>query len=120
MPANANRVLTSWKHIATYLGKGVRTVQRWEHEVSLPVHRPMPSDARIVIAVPDELDEWVKRQMPRTMGNATRARLRAELRARRSRLVELRSQLLRVTEAVLRRCRSVLNGSVDRARSKPH
>ena len=31
--------LDSWKEIATYLGRGVRTVQRWEREEGLPVHR---------------------------------------------------------------------------------
>jgi hypothetical protein len=47
----------------------------------------------MVIALPEELEAWVQRQMPRAMGNADRARLRAEVRARRSRLVELRTQL---------------------------
>jgi hypothetical protein len=32
---------TSWKEIAKYLGKGVRTAQRWEHEAGLPIRRPM-------------------------------------------------------------------------------
>lgn len=31
--------LNSWKEIATFLGRGVRTVQRWERELQLPVHR---------------------------------------------------------------------------------
>jgi hypothetical protein len=31
--------LDSWKEIASYLGRGVRTVQRWECEEGLPVHR---------------------------------------------------------------------------------
>ena len=31
--------LDSWKAIAAYLGRGVRTVQRWEREEGLPVHR---------------------------------------------------------------------------------
>jgi len=31
--------LNSWKEIATYLSRGVRTVQRWERELKLPVHR---------------------------------------------------------------------------------
>ena len=26
-------VLSSWKDIARYMGKGVRTVQRWEHHL---------------------------------------------------------------------------------------
>src|SRR6266550_1743785 len=31
--------LESWKEIAAYLGKGVRTVVRWEKTEGLPVHR---------------------------------------------------------------------------------
>ena len=31
--------LDSWKEIAAYLGRGLRTVQRWEREEGLPVHR---------------------------------------------------------------------------------
>ena len=50
--------LTSWKEIATYLGKGVRTVQRWERQLNLPVRRP-GSQRRIVVAVREELDAWV-------------------------------------------------------------
>ena len=32
--------LTSWKEIAQHLSKGVRTVQLWEKQIGLPVHRP--------------------------------------------------------------------------------
>ena len=32
--------LSCWKDIARYLGKGVRTVQRWERDFGLPVRRP--------------------------------------------------------------------------------
>src|SRR3954463_10845884 len=31
--------LDSWKEIAAYLRRGVRTVQRWERDEGLPVHR---------------------------------------------------------------------------------
>ena len=31
--------LDSWKEIAAYLNRGVRTVRRWEEEEGLPVHR---------------------------------------------------------------------------------
>ena len=34
------RFLNTWKEIATYMGRGVRTVQRWERELGLPVRRP--------------------------------------------------------------------------------
>ncbi len=53
-------VLTSWKEIAQYLGKGVRTVQRWEHEMGLPVRRPKPKERHIVLALCEELDGWVR------------------------------------------------------------
>lgn len=29
-------VLTSWKDFATYMGTGVRTVQRWEQDFAMP------------------------------------------------------------------------------------
>jgi len=53
-------ILTSWKEIAAYLGKGVRTVQRWELELALPVRRPRANHT--VIAVPKEIDEWIQSQ----------------------------------------------------------
>jgi|HubBroStandDraft_6_1064221.scaffolds.fasta_scaffold45694_1 hypothetical protein len=33
-------LLSCWKDIANYMGSGVRTVQRWEEQASLPVRRP--------------------------------------------------------------------------------
>lgn len=58
-------VLSSWKEIASYLGKGVRTVQRWERELDLPVRRPKPYEKQIVLAFPEELDGWLRRQSHR-------------------------------------------------------
>jgi hypothetical protein len=55
-------VLTSWKEIAQYVGKGVRTVQRWEQELGLPVRRTEPGEKGSVLAVPREIDSWVKLQ----------------------------------------------------------
>jgi hypothetical protein len=55
-----NRPLTSWKEIAAHLGKGVRTVQRWERERGLPVRRPSLVDKHIVVALPEDLDEWLR------------------------------------------------------------
>lgn len=51
-------LLTSWKEIATYLGRTPRTVQRWEKDFNLPVHRPPHKQSRLVIADTDELDHW--------------------------------------------------------------
>jgi hypothetical protein len=52
-------VLTSWKEIALYMGKGVRTVQRWEKDFGLPVRRPQDSDKKAVLARPCDLDAWI-------------------------------------------------------------
>jgi len=52
-------VLTSWKDIARYMGKGVRTVQRWEQDFGLPVRRPQGSNKKAVLARPADLDAWV-------------------------------------------------------------
>lgn len=52
--------LNGWKDIATHLGKGVRTVQRWEKQYGLPVHR-IGEGVKIVYALPDEIDEWLGR-----------------------------------------------------------
>lgn len=54
-------VLNSWKEIATYLGRGVRTVQRWEAELQLPVHRPRGKNRSAVMAFRAELDQWLSR-----------------------------------------------------------
>lgn len=55
-------VLTSWKEIGQYLGKGVRTVQRWERESGLAVRRPAPPSRRAVLAIPEEIDAWARSQ----------------------------------------------------------
>jgi hypothetical protein len=55
----ANReIFSGWKDIANYLGKGVRTVQRYEKELMLPVRRPSGSRGS-VLATKAELDRWV-------------------------------------------------------------
>jgi len=56
-------ILSSWKEIALYVGRSVRTVQRWEREIGLPVHRPIAKSEGVVVALPAELDAWV-RSMP--------------------------------------------------------
>lgn len=53
-------VLNSWKEIATYLGRGVRTVQRWERDLDLPVRRPRGKQRSAVIAIKGDLDLWLR------------------------------------------------------------
>ena len=50
--------LDSWKEIAEYLRRGVRTVRRWEKEEALPVHRHLHQRQGGVYAYKSELDTW--------------------------------------------------------------
>jgi Tol biopolymer transport system component len=50
--------LDSWKEIAAYLGRGIRTVQRWEREEGLPVHRLAHEKRGSIYARREELTAW--------------------------------------------------------------
>ena len=52
-------VLSGWKDIASHLGKGVRTVQRYEGNLGLPIRRPSGGRTGSVIATKTELNAWV-------------------------------------------------------------
>src|SRR5215470_3218841 len=56
----SSEVLNSWKEIASYMNRGVRTVQRWEAELNLPVRRPHGRGRSAVVAIRSELDLWLK------------------------------------------------------------
>src|ERR1700739_1217955 len=60
-----DKKLDSWKEIAEYLGREVRTVQRWEKIESLPVHRHGHQKRATVYAYAGELDDWFKRRQPK-------------------------------------------------------
>jgi tetratricopeptide (TPR) repeat protein len=53
--------LESWKEIAAYLRRTVRTVQRWQQE-GLPVHRLHHSKLGSIFAIPSELDAWCRQR----------------------------------------------------------
>ncbi|HLW79383.1 MAG TPA: hypothetical protein VKU44_07265 [Terriglobia bacterium] len=59
--AKTNGKLVSWKEIAAYLRCDIRTVQRWEQELGLPVHRPPGGKGHRVFALPAEIDAWLTR-----------------------------------------------------------
>ena len=69
-------ILNGWKEVASYLGRGVRTVQRWE-ELGLPVRRPKGADRSAVIAIPEEIDAWL-RNCKTHRGNSQASRAAAE------------------------------------------
>jgi len=96
------RILNSWKEIANYLGRGVRTVQRWEAQLGLPVHRPAGKDHSAVLAFSSELDQWLDSR-PVRFGTSVTGE---GVPDRQSAQVQM---LLTRAEAVLQRLEAILN-----------
>src|SRR5450432_767231 len=64
-PLSGDARLDSWKEIANYLGREVRTVQGWEKTEGLPVHRHQHARQGSIYAFKPELDAWrLKRADP--------------------------------------------------------
>jgi len=59
------RRLESWGEIASYLRREIRTVQRWERNLGLPIHRLSVGKNSSVFAYPSELDKWYKERETR-------------------------------------------------------
>ncbi|HKM89227.1 MAG TPA: hypothetical protein VJX29_01330 [Candidatus Acidoferrales bacterium] len=56
--------LDSWKEIASYLKREVRTAQRWEKSEGLPVRRHQHDKLSSVFAYRSELDAWWQERQP--------------------------------------------------------
>src|ERR1700752_2940541 len=54
----SSEILNSWKEIASYLDRGIRTAQRWERELQLPVRRIGKGKRSPVFAIASELNFW--------------------------------------------------------------
>jgi hypothetical protein len=98
--SSAPPFLSGWKEIANYLGRGVRTVQRYELDFGLPVRRPAGKPWGSVVATKPELDAWVMASPIRgafhlarsngNSGNPTSAAIKTGLRT----MAQLRDQML--------------------------
>lgn len=71
------RIFGSWKEIAEYLGRDVRTCQRYERELGLPVHRLDESAKARVFAYRDEIDAWRDRRLQEDAAARNKALLKA-------------------------------------------
>ena len=103
-----SEVLSSWKDVAAHLGKSVRTVQRWETELRLPIHRPDKRQQRIILAYPEELKQWVGAKLAAANRDGSKSHQRLEentsrLKAQLRRLQSLSETLQRRTAASLDR-----------------
>jgi len=74
--ADVGAALRGWKKIAAYLHRDVRTVQRWERNEHLPVHRQLHLKLGTVHAVRAELDEWLANRTSPGAGTQTPFRTR--------------------------------------------
>jgi Tol biopolymer transport system component len=63
----AETPLESWKEIAAYLQRDVRTVTRWEKYEGLPVHRHRHRERSSVYAYPSELEAWRSARNPEAL-----------------------------------------------------
>jgi hypothetical protein len=59
----SRQILNGWKEISNHIERGVRTAQRWEALLGMPVHRPALKDRSAVVAFTDELDGWITRNV---------------------------------------------------------
>lgn len=56
--------LDSWKEIADYLGRDIRTAIRWEKERGMPVRRVPGQKGHGVFAIREEIDVWLNSGLP--------------------------------------------------------
>jgi len=76
--------LDSWKEIASYLGREVRTVQGWEKNEGLPVHRHQHARQGSVYAFKAELDAWRESRKPAVEESKSHSPAAASADSRRS------------------------------------
>ena len=76
-------ILQSWKEIAAELNCGIRTVQRWEKELGMPVRRVGKGPRSPVFAFADELHRWLANAKPKEPDSILLHSLDDFLRARR-------------------------------------
>jgi hypothetical protein len=57
-PPSDEKPLQSWKEIAAYLERDIRTAVRWEKHDGLPVRRLRESGRASVFAYPSEIEAW--------------------------------------------------------------
>jgi phage terminase Nu1 subunit (DNA packaging protein) len=107
MPTNSGeRVFTSWKEIASFFGKGVRTVQRWEQKFGLPISRPTAAK-NVVIATESELRDWIRRSSAQISDDHTCDVIEDNNHRNDSNLAEIALRLKRLEEHTARLSRVV-------------
>jgi hypothetical protein len=112
--------LSGWKEIASYLGKGVRTVQRYEREMGLPVRRPAGKPRGSVIVTRAEIDAWVtatpiREAFQLTRSEASSGSVTDAIKSGLEEMTRLRDQMLALRNE-LRMSMDSLHASVEDVR----
>lgn len=89
----ASTILSGWKDIANYMGKGVRTVQRYERELGLPVRRPSGRPKASVLITKTELDAWIHTAFNRPVSHEKTSLESESVKSRVAELTALLEQL---------------------------
>ena len=106
--SEGGRILNGWKEVAAFMGRGVRTVQRWE-ALGLPVRRPHGRARSAVVASASELATWFAATPQRDMDSI--AELQAKVDALQARVDQLEEE-----NATLRLQVALADGRQDRTR----
>jgi len=87
------QILNGWKEIASYLREGVRTVQRHEREMGLPIHRPAGKSSAAVVAIQAELDNWITTGPSRVDSMPMRRALNTRTNSLRANFLQVDSEI---------------------------
>jgi hypothetical protein len=118
----SRRILNGWKEISNHIERGVRTAQRWEALLGMPVHRPALKDRSAVVAFTDELDRWITRNVLDTLDangegrKESLARLHDNMNSLAWHTAELESQTRALQEQLRRSLAINSNRSASRMR----
>ena len=109
----ANRhILSGWKEVACYLHLGVRTAQRWEEDLGLPIHRPQGRKRSAVVANAQEIDLWLHSRPIRLPVQNANVPLSGEKAAQKELLLrsrELRAAVSHSREAMAKARENLMN-----------
>jgi len=104
-----SEILNSWKEIANYMNRGVRTVQRWETDLGLPVRRPPAGCKNAVIAFRSDIDRWLAQTPCKESDLPMTPLVSKELSALRARRKQMQERTRHIVELCSRTCELVRN-----------
>jgi len=104
-----SEILNSWKEIANYMNRGVRTVQRWETDLGLPVHRPPAGCNSGVKALKSDIDQWLAHTPCKGFDLPITPRVSNELSALRAQRQQMQERTHHAMELCSRTCELVRN-----------